>query len=207
MHGAKKIKLYIWIKESKIIIELHWTRGISLGWYIHNNEKGVFMKHVKIWQTLLLVAVFGLNIEFASAGDSGCGLGAVIIQKNSKGLQLLSMTTNSFFFTQPLGIISGTSGCSSSGIVKNEKEMQYFVEINHDDLTREMSKGEGEKLNTLARLNGCETKESQAQFSEMTKHSFGEIVPSAETTSTDLIKNLRTKISTDSHIQKLCASI
>ncbi|MGZ5280029.1 MAG: DUF3015 family protein, partial [Pseudobdellovibrionaceae bacterium] len=89
-----------------------------------------------------------LIVSSVLAGDAGCGLGSVIIQKNSKLLQLLAMTTNHSLFTQPLGITSGTSGCSSSGIVMNDKQMEYFVEVNHRDLSREMAQGQGEKLNT-----------------------------------------------------------
>ena len=57
------------------------------------------------------------------AGDAGCGLGGLIIQKNSKILQLLAVTTNHSFLSQEFGITFGTSGCSASGLVMNEKKM------------------------------------------------------------------------------------
>ncbi len=161
---------------------------------------------MKISKSILLLVIMSFS-HVLFAADSGCGLGSVIIQRNSKGLQLLSWTTNGILLTQPLGIISGTSGCSSNGIVKNEKEMQYFVEINHDDLTREMSMGQGEKLTALARMNGCETRESQTYFSDMTKNSFHEIVPSAKASADEIFNNLKTVISADSDIQKVCAKI
>ena len=161
---------------------------------------------MKVSRSILILVVISFS-HLLFAADSGCGLGNVIIQRNSKGLQLLSWTTNGLLFTQPLGIISGTSGCSSNGIVKNEKEMQYFVEINHDDLTREMSMGQGEKLTALARLNGCETQESQVSFSQMTKNSFPEIVPSEKTTANEILTNLKAKISTNTDLQKACSAI
>lgn len=128
------------------------------------------------------------------AGDSGCGLGSVVIQKNSKGLQLLSMTTNATFFSQAFGITSGTSGCSSSGIVMNDKEVEYYVEINQSDLTREMAQGKGEKLNTLAILAGCNGERGKAAFAQFTKERFASIVPNAQVTSSIVVENLKAEM-------------
>lgn len=156
-------------------------------------------------KSLLIMFVGVLSLSSVSfAGDSGCGLGAVVIQKNSKLLQLLSLTTNQVLFTQPLGITSGTSGCSSSGIVKNDQQMEYFVEVNHDDLTREMAQGRGEKLSTLAVLNGCKSSESQAAFAQMTQKSFGKIIPAAGTPAPEMVQNLRKEISASNELAKAC---
>jgi hypothetical protein len=138
------------------------------------------------------------------AADSGCGLGSVIIQKNSKGLQLLSMTTNSFLFTQPLGITSGTSGCSSSGIVQNDRQIEYFVEVNHDDLSREMAQGSGEKLKTLAALHGCMSSESQSTFGAFTQKSYSKIVTSASTPASEIVQNLRAEMTANGEIAQAC---
>ena len=138
------------------------------------------------------------------AGDSGCGLGSVIIQKNSKLLQLFSLTTNNILFTQPLGITSGTSGCSASGLVSNDKELQYFVEINNDDLSREMARGEGEKLQVLAQMNGCRAPEAQIAFSKMTQTSFRQIYPTSEEKAGDVLARIKTQIQRDSNVQQLC---
>ena len=153
---------------------------------------------------LFLIATLTLVGFGAFANDAGCGLGSMIIQKNSKGLQLLAMTTNSSFFTQPPGITSGTSGCSSSGIVQNDKQMQYFVEVNQDDLSREMAQGQGEKLNTLAQLHGCQSPEAQAAFAGMTQASYGKIIPSADVQPSALLQNLKKEISQNQKVAGLC---
>jgi hypothetical protein len=140
----------------------------------------------------------------ARAADSGCGLGAVIIQRNSKGLQLLSWTTNGLLFTQPLGITSGTSGCSSNGLVNNDKELQYFVEVNNDDLSREMARGEGEKLEVLAQMNGCATPEAQKSFTQMTKNAFAQIYPTSEEKAEDVLAHIRTQAKNNSEVQRMC---
>lgn len=153
-----------------------------------------------------IALIFALAFaQFSTAGDSGCGLGSVVISKNSKGLQILSMTTNGTFSSQMFGITSGTSNCSASGLVKNEKEIQYFVEVNQADLSREMAQGQGEKLNTLATLHGCLTREGQTAFSQMTKTSFAQIQPSAQTTASEVVNNLNNQVQTNSEVKQLCS--
>jgi hypothetical protein len=140
----------------------------------------------------------------AQAGDSGCGLGSVVVSKNSKGLQLLSLTTNFSFFSQAFGITSGTSGCSSSGLVQTDKEIQYYVEVNQDDISKEMAQGQGEKLRTLAVMTGCDSAESQAAFYSMTKDSYDKIVRSSNTSSQELVSNLKKQMSEDEEVALLC---
>ena len=154
-------------------------------------------------KTVLFIALatFGST---ALAADAGCGLGSVIIQKNAKVQQLFAWTTNGLFFTQPLGITFGTSGCTARSIVKTDKEIQYFVEVNHDDLSREMAQGQGEKLNTLAQLHGCQSPEAQTAFASMTQSSFDKIVPSAQTAPTDMVQNLQKEFSANKQVAGLC---
>ena len=143
------------------------------------------------------------SFSFA-AGDSGCGLGSLIISKNTKVLQLLSMTTNSFFFTQPLGITFGTSGCSSRGLVMNDKQIQYFVEINQEELSREMAQGHGEKLATLALLKGCISQDSQKAFAGFTQSSYSQILPTANTSATDIVQNLNSEMAGHTELAHMC---
>jgi len=153
---------------------------------------------------VFLVAAMTMVGTAAFAADAGCGLGSVIIQKNAKVQQLLAWTTNGLLFTQPLGITFGTSGCTSRAIVKNDKQIQYFVEVNHDDLSREMAQGQGEKLSTLAQLHGCQSAEAQSAFATMTQTSFDKIIPSAQTAPTDMVQNIQKEISQNQKVAGLC---
>lgn len=154
----------------------------------------------KIIVSLLMLA----GSQAFAAGDAGCGLGSMIIQKNSKGLQLLAMTTNSFLFTQPLGITSGTSGCSSRGLVMADKEVQYFVEVNQEELSREMAQGHGEKLATLAQMKGCQNEASQKAFSTFAQSSYSRILPTANTSAADMVQNLNNELSGQKELVQLC---
>jgi hypothetical protein len=140
----------------------------------------------------------------AFAGDAGCGLGSLIISKNSKGLQLLALTTNGTFLSQAFGITSGTSGCSSSGIVMNDKEVQYFVEINQKELSREMAQGHGQLLATLAEMKGCKNTEAQNAFGSFTQGSYTNIIPAANTSASEMVSNLNSELAGQKDLQNLC---
>ncbi len=155
----------------------------------------------------ILIALFAMISSSAfAAGDAGCGLGSMIISKNSKGLQLLAMTTNGSFLSQPLGITSGTSNCSASGIVSNDKAIEYYVEANQNDILKEMSMGSGEKLETLAALYGCQSEAGKAQFKAMTKSEFI-LINKNSATSQEWLQNLNTVIDANKDKVSNCASI
>jgi hypothetical protein len=153
---------------------------------------------------LVMVAALLLGSQAFAAGDAGCGLGSLIISKNSKLLQLFAMTTNFSFLSQPLGITSGTSGCSSSSIVMNDKEIQYFVEVNQEDLSREMAQGHGQKLATLAQMKGCQSENAQKAFSSFTQGSYTTIIPAASTSSSEMVQNLNKAMTSQNELAQLC---
>ncbi len=138
----------------------------------------------------LVVVLFSSSFALA-AGDAGCGLGSMIIKSNTKLLQLFAGTTNASFGSQTLGITTGTSGCTASGLVQNDKQIQYFVEVNQAELTREMAQGRGEKLSTLAALNGCATDAQVSAFNVKAQSNFKSIVPAAQTSAVDFVNNLK----------------
>lgn len=137
------------------------------------------------------IVAFFMGSFAMAAGDAGCGLGSVVFTKNSKLLQLLAITTNGTFSSQTLGITFGTSNCSSSGLVQNDKQIQYFVEVNQEELTREMAQGHGEKLSTLAALNGCGSDSQISAFNTRAQANFGSIVPAAKTSAVDFVNNMK----------------
>ncbi len=129
--------------------------------------------------------------SMAVAGDAGCGLGSLVIKSNTKLLQLFAVTTNNSFGSQTLGITFGTSGCSAKGLVMNEKQIQYFVEVNQNDLLREMAQGYGDKLSTLAALNGCMDDSQITAFNLRAQASFPVIAPTAATNAVDIVNNMK----------------
>lgn len=142
-------------------------------------------------RVLLLSLSLLLSSQAFAVGDAGCGLGSMIFKKNSKLIQLLAVTTNASFYSQTFGITSGTSNCSASGFVMNDKQIQYFVEVNQEDLSREMAQGHGNKLTTLAALHGCVEDSKIEAFSSRAQSHYQEILPSSKTNAVDMVKNLK----------------
>ena len=145
---------------------------------------------MRMFARLAVAASIGFAAQGAFAADAGCGLGSMVIQENTKVMQVLAATTNGTFGSQTFGISTGTSNCKAQNLVMNEKAVQYFAEVNKDDLSREMAKGEGEKLATLAALYGCESEASRADFAKATQAAYGRILPSTETSVTEMVQNL-----------------
>ena len=129
--------------------------------------------------------------SFSFAGDAGCGLGSLVIKQNTKLMQVFAATTNGTSASQTFGITSGTSNCSASGLVKNDMQIQYFVEVNQEELERDMAQGHGDKITTLAALNGCMTPEQIEAFNAKAQLEFTTIVPAAKTTAVDFVTNLK----------------
>lgn len=139
-----------------------------------------------------LVAAVLFTGSFAmAAGDAGCGLGSLLISSNTKLMQLFAGTTNASFGSQTFGITFGTSNCSAKGLVMNDKQIQYFVEVNQAELTRELAQGRGEKLSTLAALNGCNSEAQINNFNTQAQAHFQTIVPAAKTSAVDFVNNLK----------------
>src|ERR1039458_7264782 len=104
---------------------------------------------------IIVFVLSSVSSARAGTGDAGCGLGSMIITSNSKLMQLVALTTNSYTGTTFFGITTGTSNCSSQGFVINDKQIDYYVEVNQDQISNEMSQGHGQNLATLAALYGC----------------------------------------------------
>lgn len=128
----------------------------------------------------------------AMANDAGCGLGGQVIKSNTKLAQLGATFLNGLSGNQTFGISSGTSGCTANGLVQNEKQIQYFVEVNQEELTREMAQGHGAKVSTLAALSGCATDAQVSAFNTKAQASFKTIVPAAKTTAVEFVNNMKT---------------
>ena len=157
-------------------------------------------------QRIAICLVIFVSQGVWAAGDAGCGLGSVVWKDNAKLLQLFAITTNGTFSSQIFGITSGTSNCSARGIVMQDKAIRYFVEANHEDLSREIASGSGEKLTTLASLYGCDSKTAQTQFAQSVQGNYGQIVPVATTSADDMVKNLNNVVKHDASIQSSCVA-
>lgn len=116
----------------------------------------------KIFLSVMLTVLTASSVSFAEGiegtgvyGAAGCGVGSMLLTKNSKVHQVFAATTNGILGNQTFGITSGTSNCTSEGLSKIDKEKEVFVEVNYATLQKEISQANGETLNSFAALMGC----------------------------------------------------
>lgn len=107
-------------------------------------------------------------------GMAGCGLGSVVFGDAPGMVQIFAATTNGTFGSQTFGITFGTSNCvDGSGGVASTRS---FVETNREVLAKDISRGSGETIATLATLAGCT---DESTVGRTLQSNFGRIFPSA----------------------------
>ena len=152
----------------------------------------------KLTIVLLTVAFVALqSIAAMAAGNRdtgpGCGLGKVAWQDypNQKNIapQVLMATTNGTFGSTTFGISSGTSGCTSDGVIMAEHKVNTFAAINLDNLSQDMAQGGGEHLASLATLMGVPEEDHPAFFA-MTQEKYLSLLEAGETSPVALVRAL-----------------
>ncbi|MBM9575978.1 DUF3015 domain-containing protein [Leptospira sp. 201903070] len=157
---------------------------------------------------LLLIALtvfFAISANLsakAAYGMGGCGLGSLIFKDNGT-VQIFAATTNGIYGNQSFGITSGTSNCTSDGIVNNDKAKEVFVHMNYESLEQEIAMGKGEKLSSLATLFGC-SGDSQ-RFKEVAKENFSKIFTAAAIKNPSImLSNLEAEVGKDAALKSSC---
>lgn len=107
-------------------------------------------------------------------GTAGCGLGSLAFGNTPGAVQILASTTNGTLGTQTFGITSGTSNCGPSLFAEGT---QHFVEANREALAKDISRGQGESIGTLAAINRCT---DPAAVGPALQRRYGAIFPSED---------------------------
>jgi len=140
---------------------------------------------------LSAIAVIALSTTASATvnNQTGCGLGSQLIKDDSTVVMLsLQATTNNTSGNQTFGITSGTSGCKKTKFVMNERA-EEFVASNMDQLAKEMAKGQGESIDTLAELLNVEDK---ATFAASLQQNYNSIYTSQKVEMNDVLDNIST---------------
>ncbi|GHB69548.1 hypothetical protein GCM10008107_18590 [Psychrosphaera saromensis] len=129
--------------------------------------------------------------------DIGCGLGSMIFAgKDGKAVKILGATTNGSSGNQTFGISFGTLGCDGNGTVTSTETVSLFIDGNVDQLARDMSKGEGETLATLAEVWGI-ADQDKAAFATLAQANFSAVFTSENVTSQTVLENLNSLVAND----------
>ncbi|HET6518462.1 MAG TPA: DUF3015 domain-containing protein [Geminicoccaceae bacterium] len=137
-----------------------------------------------------------------TANSVGCGVGTILFD-GQRGVapQVLAATTNGSFGNQTFGVSSGTLGCTRDGVVRPPTEVRMLSVSSLDDLAREMARGEGETLNSLAALMGIEEEDRPAFFAA-TRANFDRLFPSPDTTADAMLVALNDVLTGDAVLRR-----
>jgi len=102
----------------------------------------------------LIAGALLMGASTLAFAQPGCGVGAMI-WKGQSGIapHVLAATTNGTFGNQTFGMTTGTLGCQTNQSVQS---MAMYMDSNIDKVARDMSRGNGENLDTLAVLLGVD---------------------------------------------------
>lgn len=134
------------------------------------------------------VAVSSSAVLAGNYGMAGCGLGSILSTKMNWGnnkMQVLAATTNGTSGNQTFGITTGTSNCSESSIeptkkVKKKAAQQVYLQYNLAHVKSDAAKGQGEYIEGLAGLFGCQNQltGSYSDFATVSQARHNEIFTS-----------------------------
>ncbi|MDO6443203.1 MULTISPECIES: DUF3015 domain-containing protein [unclassified Marinobacter] len=151
----------------------------------------------------LIAGAILLGASSMAFAQPGCGVGAMI-WKGQSGVapHVLAATTNGTFGNQTFGMTSGTLGCQTNESVQS---MAMYMDSNIDKVARDMSRGNGENLETLAVLLGVEEADRGA-FREVMQDNFATIFPSSETTSGEAVDAIVALLEKNESLSKYVAA-
>ncbi len=140
---------------------------------------------------LSLVAVFGLvfaSAEVFAAGNTGCGLGAVLLKgKKGKFFELVATCLNNVTsHSQTFAITSGTSGYEEGAVI-GMTDVEVFVAKNMDSLATDIARGNGEYVDTLASMYKVQDVDG---FKTKLRNNFDKIYTNTGVTSKEVVANI-----------------
>lgn len=151
----------------------------------------------------LIAGAILLGASSMAFAQPGCGVGAMI-WKGQSGVapHVLAATTNGTFGNQTFGMTTGTLGCQTNESVQS---MAMYMDSNVDKVARDMSRGSGEHLDTLAVLLGVEESD-RGDFRKALQDNFATIFPDADTTSGEAVDAIVSLLEQDKSLSKYVAA-
>jgi hypothetical protein len=135
---------------------------------------------------VLVSALAVLSSTAFAHPNTGCGLGSMLLEKQSSLIEQLFAGTTNGTGSQTSAITSGTSGCRSTSLVFNEK-VDTFVANNMDALATDIANGHGEFVDTLASMMQVDDK---VAFAEKLQANFAVIYSSENISSANVIHHI-----------------
>lgn len=152
---------------------------------------------------LIFIGCYGLaltpmNIQAASYGMSGCGLGSYVVKDKPGIIQIVGATTNDLVISQTYPITSGTSNCLDED---PRQEASLFIAINKESLQTDISKGQGDSLTGLLKIYQCDQSD---HLSSSLQKSYITIFPSIDSTAVEVNQAIENLIRADQELSGAC---
>lgn len=141
----------------------------------------------------IVFALFSSTASFADDQSSGCGLGWQVTKKNSLVSSFVRSITNAVT-SNTIAMTVGSSGCAKHDIVMREKAAEYFAEANYLKLQTELAEGQGEHLQALGMILGCD-----GNVGAVLQSNYETIFPSDKVHPSVMLKNVRSSLK-QSHV-------
>lgn len=151
----------------------------------------------------LIAGALLMGASTLAFAQPGCGVGAMI-WKGQSGIapHVLAATTNGTFGNQTFGMTTGTLGCQTNQSVQS---MAMYMDSNIDKVARDMSRGSGENLETVAVLLGVDEADRDA-FRKVLQDNFATIFPSSDTTSGEAVEAIVALLEQNESLSKYVAA-
>jgi len=144
----------------------------------------------------LLFALFicALSCSLVYAGPAlrkncGCGIGSMLFENNDGLMSQTAAGTTNGFFNQSFGISSGTLDCNQPAQFYGSEMLHRFVAENMDNLAKDIARGQGESLDTLAVLMNVPA-ENRGTFNTSLQTNFDHIFTSPQVTDAEVLQNI-----------------
>lgn len=139
------------------------------------------------------------NISGQGYGMAGCGLGSLIFGTKGGIIQIFATTTNGTFGNQTFGITTGTLNCKPS---KMAHTAELFVTVNKETLAKDISRGNGESIDSLSQIVGCK---DASLFGAKLQENYKNIFPTSDASTTESSNKILEVIKADAQLSKTCS--
>ena len=160
----------------------------------------------KLLGLALLAALLPVSAK-AADNVGGCGWGSKLFD-GERGLwpQVFAVTTNGTSGNQTFGITSGTSGCTKDGVVRSAWKTAAFIDSNMNRLASDISRGQGESLDSLAALLGV-SQDDKALFGSTLQDNFALIFPNSSVKSPEVRQAIKAALANSPELAKYSSDV
>jgi hypothetical protein len=148
------------------------------------------------------LCLFSSNIYAEAPGGPDCGWGNMLFQGDKGGIPhtVAYLTNGLSSFNAFFGIVFGTNGCTTDGVLTYSG--QPMLGLNHilDELVQDIAQGSGEALNALSVAMKIE-KQDRDYFDQVMHENFETIFPHEDMQAQQVINNITDVMKKDERLK------